>query len=187
MRSYECPRAFKFNTWWPRTKFESIAVAKCPKGSVGKAYRLCETQTSGWAGSVDITEWQSETLLQMQLYKWSKLLSGNSSLLNSYQALELAHDLNQITKQADDDDELNYDDSSIATSTNSLYANDLATIKNLTTYIIQFEIANAPSFFFIQDKYFLHNIFTPLSRLFSKKYEPKLQQLRKTISSSIRM
>ena len=35
LSSSECPRAFKFNMWWPRTPFHQIAKAECPKGTIG--------------------------------------------------------------------------------------------------------------------------------------------------------
>lgn len=183
LSSSECPRAYKFNTWWPRTKFDEVAIAECPKGSVGKAYRMCR-ETEGWKSHVDLSDCKSSQLIDSQLYKWSELLRANSSMLNSYQALQLTEDLNEITRRADEEDELNYEPGYftrdfVATSKHSLYANDLVVIKNLSTFIIQYEIDNAPSFLYIQDKYFLRNLFATLNRLLNKKYEPKLQQYRK--------
>ena len=35
LSSSECPRAFKFNMWWPRTPFQQVAKAECPKGTIG--------------------------------------------------------------------------------------------------------------------------------------------------------
>lgn len=182
LSSSECPKAFMFNTWWPRTKFDNYASADCPKGSTGQAYRYCSERT-GWLMKVDLSNCQSKKLLDSQLYKWSSLLLSNGSLLNSYQALQIAEDLNEITQRADESDELSYESkyvfkSFLATSLESLYAKDLVVIKNLTMSIIQFEIDNAPSFLYIQDKYFLRNIFSTLNRILNKKYEPKLQQLR---------
>jgi hypothetical protein len=40
-----------------------------------------------------------------------------------------------------------------------------------------FQILNAPSFLYIQDKYFLSNLFSTLSRISNKKYELKLRQV----------
>jgi len=183
LSSSECPRAYAFNTWWPRTKFSQYANADCPKGSTGSAYRFC-SQTNGWSLKVDLTDCRSQTLIDLQLYKWSQLLGSNSSLLNAYQALQLADDLNRITATADTDDEINYDEATfnfntfLATSLNSLYARDLIVIKDLLTHIVHFEINNAPSFLYIQDRHFLPSLFATLDRLLNKKYEPKLQQVR---------
>ena len=112
-------------------------------------------------------------IIDSQLAKWSKmLLKSNGSQLNSYQALQLAEDLNRITFEADLDDELNEDYQTdyhqteyLSTSFNSLYANDLIVIKNLTKHIIQYEIDNAPSYLYIQDKHFMSNIFSTLNRI----------------------
>jgi hypothetical protein len=102
----ECPRAHKFNTWWPRTKFEQVAAAECPKGSVGTAYRRC-SEKAGWSAAVDLSSCRSRQLIDSQLYQWSELLLANSSMLNSYQALQLVEDLNEISRRADEEDELN--------------------------------------------------------------------------------
>ena len=104
-------------------------------------------------------------------------------MLNAYQALQLAEDLSAITATADNEDQLNSDmdmtsGAYFGTTRNSLYALDLSVIKNLTAYIIQHEINNAPGFLYIQDKYFLRNLFSTLSQIMNAKYEPKLQQLR---------
>ena len=74
----------------------------------------------------------------------------------------------------------------LATSKHSLYALDLAAIKNLSTFIIQYEIDNAPSFLYIQDKHFLRNLFATLNRILDKKYEPKLQQFRRNENSALK-
>ncbi len=183
LSSSECPRSYAFNTWWPRTKFSEYATAECPKGSTGSAYRFC-SQANGWSLKVDLTDCRSQNLIDLQLYKWSQLLTTNSSLLNAYQALQLADDLSRITALADSEDDLNYDATNfnfntfLATSAASLYARDLIVIKDLLTHIIEFEISNAPSFLYIQDRNFLPALFNTLDRLLNKKYEPKLQQIR---------
>jgi len=183
LSSSECPRAFKFDIWWPRTGFNKLANASCPKGSVGIAYRFCN-EANGWSNVVDLRDCKSLKLINSQLAKWSKMLLANNSQLNSYQALQLAEDLNKITLEADLEDELNQEefdystgDAYMSTSTNSLYANDLIVIKNLTKYIVQYEIENAPSYLYIQDKHFMENLFSTLNRILSKKYEKKLKQL----------
>ena len=61
----------------------------------------------------------------------------------------------------------------------------MAIIKNLTKFIVQYEITNAPSFLYIQDKHFLPNLFATLNRILNKKYEPKLQQLRNNYEESL--
>ena len=141
------------------------------------------TEASGWSLKVDLSDCKSLKLLDSQLYKWSSLLVNNNSLLNAYQALQLAEDLSAITAAADNEDQLNSDmemtsGAYFSTTRNSLYALDLSVIKNLTAYIMQHEINNAPGFLYIQDKYFLRNLFSTLSRIMNEKYEPKLQQLR---------
>ncbi|CAF0963113.1 unnamed protein product [Brachionus calyciflorus] len=50
----ECPKAFAFNIWWPRTNFNQVANSSCPKGSTGVSYRLCTI--NGWASNLDLTE-----------------------------------------------------------------------------------------------------------------------------------
>ena len=76
------------------------------------------TGGGGWSVKVDLSDCMSQKLVDSQLYKWSELLilgSGSKNnvstqLLNSYQALQLAAELEQITKSADDDDDLlNYE------------------------------------------------------------------------------
>jgi len=190
LSSSECPRAFKFNIWWPRTSFNRFTNASCPKGSIGTAYRFCN-ELNGWSPVVDLRDCKSLKIIDSQLAKWSKmLLKSNGSQLNSYQALQLAEDLNRITFEADLDDELNEDYQTdyhqteyLSTSFNSLYANDLIVIKNLTKHIIQYEIDNAPSYLYIQDKHFMSNIFSTLNRILSRKYEKKLKQLLLSSSS----
>ena len=179
LSSNECPRTFKFDILWPRTSFNKMANSSCPKGSIGTAFRYCN-ELNGWSAIVDLRDCKSLKLIDSQLAKWSKMLIANNSQLNSYQALQLVEDLNQITLDAeldDDLDDLELTENYFATSPNSLYANDLIIIKNLTKYIIQYEIDNAPSFLYIQDKHFLQNIFSTLNRILSKKYEKKLKQL----------
>ena len=43
-----CPKSFSFGLWWDRTTFGEVATASCPVGSVGKAKRSCNGDTSGW-------------------------------------------------------------------------------------------------------------------------------------------
>jgi hypothetical protein len=180
----ECPRVFSINTWWPRSPFNSIANTSCPKGAIGNVFRTC-VENTGWLSDFDMSECKSTKLVNLQLFKWSQEFYSNKSQLNTYQAFKLIDDLNKVTLEADLDDEMeemnteqfNLSQEHLSTSTNSLYALDLITIKNLTEQIIQFEILNAPSFLYIQDKYFLSNLFSILSRISNKKYELKLRQL----------
>jgi hypothetical protein len=203
LSSDECPRMYAFNTWWPRTPFGQQASAECPRGSTGRAYRTC-TEFVGWLNDINLSECKSTRLLDMQLLKWHVQLEGNfnGSAINAYQAFKLVDDLNRISDQAEiADDE--YDEplqrastqyqqqqqqqssySSelysyniyFSTATNSLYAFDLLIIKNLTLHILKYETENAPSFLYIQNKYFLPDLFAIINRIVSKKFELKLKQ-----------
>ena len=189
LSSNECPKAFAYNIWWPRTAFNSIANASCPKGSIGTAFRTC-VENTGWLNDVDLSDCKSLRLIDSQLFKWSQELNANKSQLNSYQAFKLVEDLNRVTMEADDDDDLSQIDeqsssnSFLSTSANSLYAHDLLVVRNLTEQILKYEIENAPSFLFIQDKYFLTNLFSTLNRILGKRYELKLYQLTKRLEES---
>jgi cadherin EGF LAG seven-pass G-type receptor 1 len=178
LSSSECPKAFAYNIWWPRAAFDSIANASCPKGSVGTAFRSC-AESTGWRNDVDLSDCQSLRLIDdSQLLKWSQELNANQSQLNSYQAFKLVEDLNRVTMEDD------ADSSQPSTSVNSLYARDLLVVRNLTEQILNYEIENAPSFLFIQDKYFLTNLFSTLSRMLDKRHELKLYQLAKRLEES---
>lgn len=43
-----CPRSSASGLWWDRTPFGELATATCPSGSMGKASRLCNGETSSW-------------------------------------------------------------------------------------------------------------------------------------------
>lgn len=64
----------------------------------------------------------------------------------------------------------------MAVNQHSLYALDLLLICNLTQAVLDYEASSAPSFLFIQDKYFLSNLFGVLNRLLDKKYDLRLSQ-----------
>ena len=51
---------------------------------------------------------------------------------------------------------------------------NFADMFNLTKHIIQYEIDNAPSYLYIQDKHFMSNIFSTLNRILSRKYEKNI-------------
>ncbi len=177
LSSNECPRAFAFNIWWPRTPFGSRANSSCPKGSSGRSFRSCGDNQIGWLNDIDLSDCRSNQIIDSQLFKLTQELEQKKSELNSYQAFKLVEDLTRITSYADLEDNLVDSDlynSYISTFQNSLYANDLLVIKNITKYIIDYEIENAPSFLYIQDKYFLTNIFSTLNRILNKKYDLKL-------------
>ncbi|XP_071960078.1 cadherin EGF LAG seven-pass G-type receptor 1-like [Antedon mediterranea] len=42
-----CPRRYKEGLWWPRTKFDKVAVVRCPNGTIGEAARGCDINI-GW-------------------------------------------------------------------------------------------------------------------------------------------
>ena len=177
LSSNECPKAFAFNIWWPRTTFGSRANASCPKGSEGRAYRSCGENQVGWLNDIDLSDCRSNQIIDSQLFKLTQELQQKKSELNSYQAFKLVEDLTRITSDADLEDNLVDSDlynSYVSTFQNSLYANDLLVIKNITKYIIDYEIENAPSFLYIQDKYFLTNIFSTFNRILNKKYDLKM-------------
>lgn len=181
--SAQCPKAFKFNMWWPRTDFNSPSNTSCPRGASGLAYRSCDDANSGWSNNVDLSECQSVKLIDSQMLKWSHELSTNKSQLNAYQAFKLVEELSRIVREAEQNDNEDVDDldetslpDMLATSGDTLYALDLIIIKNLTKSIIDYEIDNAPSFLFIQEKHFLKNLFTIIGRLLDKKYDLKLYQ-----------
>jgi cadherin EGF LAG seven-pass G-type receptor 1 len=194
LSSNECPRAFGFNVWWSRTPFNNRANSSCPKGSIGLAYRTCE-ENVGWLNDVDVSGCSSIKLIDSQLLKWSQELNADKSQLNSYQAFKLVDELNKLTMDADLDESNTNDlenqalldsdmkNGHLSTSLNALYAIDLIVIKNLTQKILQYEIDNAPEFLYIQDKYFLTNIFSVLNVMLSKKYEIKFNQLKKRETS----
>jgi hypothetical protein len=182
----QCPKVYYSNTWWPRTHFNEYATTTCPKGSFGQALRFCDQLTS-WSPSVNLSNCSSTRLVDMQLVKWDFELSTNRSQLNEYQTLKLIDDLNQLTEEAESDNEYNDD----GLQHNDIdwteqeqppvtywYPNDLAVIKNLTVSIVQYELANAPSFLHIKDKYFLKNLFSLLNRILSRKYDAKWKTLK---------
>lgn len=43
-----CPRSAAESIWWSRTNFGEEAVETCPKGSHGKASRICDNELGGW-------------------------------------------------------------------------------------------------------------------------------------------
>lgn len=43
-----CPRNFADGVWWKRTEFGKVAVESCPRGSQGKASRICDNTSEGW-------------------------------------------------------------------------------------------------------------------------------------------
>lgn len=191
LNSNECPRALGSNIWWPRTPFNTKANSSCPKGSKGVAFRTC-VENVGWLNDVDVSGCSSIKLVETQLLKWSKELNANKSQLNSYQAFKLVEELNKLTTDADlDENNANDLESQVfidstmknghlSTSLNALYAIDFIIIKNLTQKILQYEIDNAPEFLYIQDKYFLTNIFSILNVVLSKNHEIKFHQLKKS-------
>lgn len=188
LNTNECPRSIGFNILWPRTPFNSIANSSCPRGSTGTAFRSCSE--NGWSNDLDLSECKSLKIIDSQLLKLAQEIYLNKSQLNSYQAFKLVEDLYKITGDAEVElDDSNFDDdyhtymfrsahsdSWLSTGVNTLYASDLIVIKNLTKSIIDFEVENAPSFLYIQDKHFLKKLFTILNRILSKKYDLKLSQ-----------
>lgn len=155
----ECPKAFAFNIWWPRTQFNLKANSTCPKGSTGLAYRTCTP--NGWSSSLDLSECRSVKIQELI----------NPEKLNSYQAFKLVEELNKLTLESELDEQQDYNLNQLSTSLNSLYAIDLILIKNLTKYLIEYEIQNAPAFLYT------HKIFQILNRILSKKYDLKLTQI----------
>ena len=178
----ECPKTFFNNIWWSRTIFNTIANSSCPKGAIGLAYRHCN-ETIGWSSFTDLLNCRSKKFYNMELIKWHDELMENKSELNSYQAIKLAENLNRVTEEAESDEfnedfEIDTDSGEILLTVNYLYANDLVIIKRLAIFLTKFDIENAPSFLYIQDKYYLKNFFSTVNRLFSKKYEKHWQNLK---------
>lgn len=168
--SDQCPKAYEFNTWWPRTEFNKIANSSCPRGSIGTAYRSCTPD--GWMSNVDLTECRSLSL---------NSLNSLQSITNSYQAFKLVEDLNRICTKSENDDHddeidlISYDNFNLlSTNLNSLYAMDILLIKNATKLILEYEINNTA--LFIQDKFFINKIFYIINRILSRKYELKINQ-----------
>ena len=199
LNTNECPKTFSNNIWWSRTLFNTISNSSCPKGSVGIAFRKCNS-LDGWSKDSNLFNCVSNKLYDLQLIKWHDELIEKKSELNSYQAIKLAESINQITEEADLDDYIddNYaimnnkedimnEDSyvNVLPTSNYLYANDLLIIKNLTIFLINFEISNAPSFLYIQDKYYLKNFFSSINRLLSKKYEKQWTYLKQEKSETL--
>ena len=193
LNTNECPKTFFNNIWWQRTPFNSKANSSCPKGSTGVAYRTC-SEDSGWNKITNLFNCESNKLYEFQLIKWHEELVENKSELNSYQAIKLAENLNQLTEEADLDDNDDFyendnddfyenddddDYENLFPKINYLYANDLLIIKNLTIFLINFELENAPSLLYIQDKFYLKHFFSTINRLFSKKYEKQWIHLKK--------
>lgn len=119
------------------------------------------------------------------------------SELNSYQAIKLVEDLSRLTREdeenfAEVDEGYNLGDineensadkllftgrsNQLAVNEHSLYALDLLVIRNITRAVLEYEAANAPSFLFIQDKFFLANLFSLLNRMLDKRHDLKLSQ-----------
>ncbi|RMZ97532.1 cadherin EGF LAG seven-pass G-type receptor 2 isoform X1 [Brachionus plicatilis] len=165
--SDKCPKAYAFNSWWPRSQFNSMANSSCPKGAVGTAYRSCTP--TGWMSSIDLSECRSLNL---------DSLNSPDSVANSYQAFKLVEELNTIcTKsEADDDSDLTALENAnlLSTGLHSLYALDLLAIRNVTKSILEYEINNTA--LFIQDKFFINKIFYIIDKILSKKYELKINQ-----------
>lgn len=175
----ECPRAFKFNIWWPRVGFNTQANASCPKGASGIAFLQCTN--AGWANAADLSDCKSARLVGSQLSIWHQTLIGNFSMLNAYQALQLTEELERLSGEAEREDQWDEEWHGVgdaSTGVATLYAADVLVIEDLVRLVLQFDAENAPSFLYIQDKHFLANIFATLNRILSRKYELKLSQLR---------
>ena len=175
----ECPRAFKFNIWWGRTPLNTQANSSCPKGAFGIAFLRCTA--TGWANVADVSDCKSAHLVDSQLFKWHQTLIGNLSMLNAYQALQLTEDLQRMSAEAEREEQT--DEDTIPTGPATLYASDVLVVEELARLVIRFEVENAPSFLYIQDKHFLINIFSTLNRILGRKYELKLSQFKRSVRS----
>ncbi|XP_040193695.1 cadherin EGF LAG seven-pass G-type receptor 2-like isoform X1 [Rana temporaria] len=92
-----CPRAVEAEIWWPRTRFGLPTAVSCPKGSVGTAIRHCD-EHRGWLPS-NLSNCTSRSLIPLK--GLLDVLKSNMSTLSPAVAQSAAHDLLNITQEAD--------------------------------------------------------------------------------------
>ncbi|XP_077340579.1 cadherin EGF LAG seven-pass G-type receptor 2 [Lithobates pipiens] len=92
-----CPRAVEAEIWWPRTRFGLPTAVSCPKGSVGTAIRHCD-EHRGWLPP-NLSNCTSRSLIPLK--GLLDVLKSNMSTLSPAVAQRAAHDLLNITQEAD--------------------------------------------------------------------------------------
>ncbi|XP_068125539.1 cadherin EGF LAG seven-pass G-type receptor 2 isoform X2 [Hyperolius riggenbachi] len=92
-----CPRAVEAEIWWPRTRFGLPTAVSCPKGSIGTAIRHCD-EHRGWLPP-DLSNCTSRSLIPLK--GLLDTLKGNLSLLSPAVAQNAAHDLLNVTQEAE--------------------------------------------------------------------------------------
>lgn len=130
-----CPRTFENDIWWPRTKFEAVAVHDCPTGAIGLASRDCN-EPNGWS-KPDLFNCTSASFITM-LNIVSQLDSRDLSL-SPLLSTKLAKDVHKILN-----------------STKTLYGNDLWICLRLISHLIKYETKqNGLNLSHRQDKNFI--------------------------------
>nr|QVK45661.1 G protein-coupled receptor [Proales similis] len=177
LSSNHCPTLFEFGVKWPRTEFGKQVNATCPRGAYGKAFRSCSREY-GWLNDIDISDCRSKGMFdETKIEQLIHQLSLNATQMNSYLAFKTLDQLNEITLIAEEDEELTSESlNQLTFSMKSLYARDLLAIQALLSHILSYELSNAPSFLFIQDKNFFSNLFSTVSRLIDERYELRMLQ-----------
>nr|XP_002124366.1 cadherin EGF LAG seven-pass G-type receptor 2 isoform X2 [Ciona intestinalis] len=90
----KCPRSFIGDVLWPRTDFGKQSPVKCPPGSKGIAYRMCDT-VQGWL-KPDFSGCVSDAYYSFGVIVED--LENNVTEMSSPKAIELASELSVATK-----------------------------------------------------------------------------------------
>ncbi|XP_037498235.1 protocadherin-like wing polarity protein stan isoform X1 [Rhipicephalus sanguineus] len=149
-----CPRSFGERVWWERALFNQEMSRSCPKGSQGKATRLCD-QESGWL-EPDTFNCISDAFVPLS--EQLRVLERDKLPLNTYSAVRVAKQLRAATN---------------ATHSNpvGLYGTDVLLASRLLHHVLSYENHQAGlNLTHRQDRSFIKNLVNAASIILDTQY-----------------
>ncbi|KAL3270161.1 hypothetical protein HHI36_009218 [Cryptolaemus montrouzieri] len=155
-----CPRSSSRGIWWPRTAFGSEAIESCPKGSHGKASRICDNELGGWQ-EPDLFNCTSNKFVSLR-EELSNLEAGALNM-NTFVAIKLAYDLYKATNDTPD-----------------LYGADVLVTFDLLEELMTYEFkVFGLNLTHSQDKHYIRNIVWSVNTVLDVKYKEHWLRIKK--------
>nr|AHY88472.1 fmi [Terebratalia transversa] len=144
-----CPKNFKDNVWWRKTKFEQIAIQSCPAGSHGNVTRYCTKD--GWK-EPDMLNCVSSKFSELKVQL--QLIDSGKAIVVTRTAKSLMHQLNNATNE-----------------TTILHGTDLNVTCWLIIHILRYEAKQTGlGLTHLQNAKFTQNLINTLSYILDPKY-----------------
>ncbi|XP_065199574.1 protocadherin-like wing polarity protein stan [Planococcus citri] len=160
-----CPRNFADGIWWRRTEFGKVAVEDCPRGSQGKASRLCDNTSEGWQNP-DIFNCTSDsfTSLRRRLVD----LESEGLQLNTFVAIETADSIKKACNNSD-----------------LLYGADILIAEQIIQRLLNYEKSQSGlNLTHSQDKDYMQNVILGVSRVLDMKEKNHWDGIKKLINET---